>query len=100
MKRHIKILTDGSCDLPKEVIERVNPGIIGINVCFGEESYIGGIEIDEKTFYENSQEKTIKNPGDALILFAYGDINNEVWSNYYAVCRQLQKKWNNSFSVQ
>ena len=37
MKRHIKIITDGSCDLPKEVIERVNPGIIGINVCFGEE---------------------------------------------------------------
>jgi len=52
MKRHIKILTDGSCDLPKEIVERVNPGIIGINVCFGEESYIGGIEIDEKTFYE------------------------------------------------
>ena len=52
MKRHIKIITDGSCDLPKEVIERVNPGIIGINVCFGEESYIGGVEIDDKTFYE------------------------------------------------
>ena len=50
MKRHIKIITDGSCDLPKEVIERVNPGIIGINVCFGEESYIGGVEIDDKTF--------------------------------------------------
>ena len=52
MKRHIKIIADGSCDLPKEVIERVNPGIIGINVCFGEESYIGGVEIDDKTFYE------------------------------------------------
>lgn len=52
MTRHIKIITDGSCDLPKEVIERVNPGIVGINVCFGEESYIGGIEIDDKTFYE------------------------------------------------
>ena len=50
MKRHIKIITDGSCDLPKEVIERVNPGIIGINVCFGEENYIGGVEIDDKTF--------------------------------------------------
>lgn len=24
MKRHIKIITDGSCDLPKEVIEMVN----------------------------------------------------------------------------
>nr|WP_317331143.1 DegV family protein [uncultured Romboutsia sp.] len=52
MTRHIKIITDGSCDLPKEVIERVNPSIVGINVCFGEESYIGGIEIDDKTFYE------------------------------------------------
>ena len=52
MKRGIKIITDGSCDLPKEVIERVNPTIVGINVCFGEETYIGGIEIDDKTFYE------------------------------------------------
>ena len=52
MKRHIKIITDGSCDLPKEVIERVNPDIIGINVCFGEETYIGWVEIDDKTFYE------------------------------------------------
>ena len=52
MKRHIKIITDGSCDLPKEVIERVNHDIIGINVCFGEETYIGGVEIDDKTFYE------------------------------------------------
>lgn len=56
MKRHIKIITDGSCDLPKEVIERVNPGIIGINVCFSEESYIGGVEIDDKTFYAKMKE--------------------------------------------
>ena len=52
MKRHIKIITDGSCDLPLEIIERVNPSIVGINVCFGDESYIGGVEIDDKTFYE------------------------------------------------
>ena len=38
MKRHIKIITDGSCDLPLEIIERVNPSIVGINVCFGDES--------------------------------------------------------------
>lgn len=56
MKRHIKIITDGSCDLPKEVIERVNPDIIGINVCFGEETYIGGVEIYDKTFYEKMKE--------------------------------------------
>ena len=46
LTKKIKIITDGSCDLPKEIIERVNPGIVGINVAFGEESYIGGVDID------------------------------------------------------
>lgn len=52
MKKSIKIITDGSCDFPQEVLDRVKPGIVGINVAFGEESYIGGVEIDDKTFYE------------------------------------------------
>lgn len=56
MKRNIKIITDGSCDLPKEIIDRANPGIVGINVSFGEESYIGGIDIDEDTFYKKMRE--------------------------------------------
>ena len=51
MKKNIRIITDGSCDFPKEILDRVNPGIVGINVAFGEESYIGGVEIDEETFY-------------------------------------------------
>lgn len=52
MKKSIKIVTDGSCDFPQEVLDRVNPGIVGINVSFGQESYIGRTEIDDKTFYE------------------------------------------------
>ncbi|MGL6108158.1 DegV family protein [Romboutsia sp.] len=56
MRKKIKIITDGSCDFPKEVIERVNPGVVGINVSFGEESYIGGVEIDEETFYSKMKE--------------------------------------------
>lgn len=54
--KNIRIITDGSCDFPQEVIDRVNPGIVGINVNFGEESYIGGVDIDEKTFYEKMKE--------------------------------------------
>jgi len=56
LTKKIKIITDGSCDLPKEIIERVNPGIVGINVAFGEESYIGGVDIDESTFYKKMKE--------------------------------------------
>ncbi|MEG0842849.1 MAG: DegV family protein [Romboutsia sp.] len=51
MKTNIKIITDGSCDFPQEILDRVNPDVVGINVSFGEESYIGGIDIDEETFY-------------------------------------------------
>ncbi len=51
MKKSIKIITDGSCDFPQEVLDRVKPSIVGINVAFGEEHYIGGVEIDEETFY-------------------------------------------------
>lgn len=56
MRKKIKIITDGSCDFPKEVLERVNPEVVGINVSFGEESYIGGVEIDEETFYKKMKE--------------------------------------------
>lgn len=51
MKKNIRIITDGSCDFPKEIIDRINPSIVGINVSFGEDSYIGGVDIDCETFY-------------------------------------------------
>lgn len=61
MKKNIRIITDGSCDFPKEIIDRVNPSIVGINVSFGEESYIGGVEIDCETFY-NKMKKSKELP--------------------------------------
>ena len=48
----IKIVTDGSCDLPQEIIDRVNPEIVRTNVSFGDETFIGGVEITETEFYE------------------------------------------------
>lgn len=48
----IKLVTDISCDLPKEIIDRYNIEIIGLNVSFGDETFISGIDIDNKTFYE------------------------------------------------
>ncbi|HSQ88756.1 DegV family protein [Romboutsia sp.] len=56
MKKSIRIITDGSCDFPQEVLDRVNPSIVGINVAFEEESYIGGLEINEETFYSKMRE--------------------------------------------
>ena len=52
----VKILVDGGCDLPKEILDKYNIEVIGLNVSFNEESYIAGVEIDNKTFYKKMSE--------------------------------------------
>jgi DegV family protein with EDD domain len=47
----VKIITDSSCDLNKDIIDRYNIGIVGLNVSFGEETYIDG-EMENDAFYE------------------------------------------------
>lgn len=47
----IKIVTDSSCDLNKDIIEKYNIQIVPLNITFGDYTYIDGdIEIDE--FYK------------------------------------------------
>ncbi|MFR4766272.1 MAG: DegV family protein [Paraclostridium sordellii] len=47
----IKIITDSSCDLNKDIIEKYNIGVVGLNVSFGDETYTDG-EMDNDIFYE------------------------------------------------
>lgn len=47
----IKIVTDSSCDLNKDIIEKYNIKVVPLNVAFGEDTYIDG-ELDKKEFYE------------------------------------------------
>ena len=47
----IKIVTDSSCDLNKDIIEKYNIKVVPLNVSFGEDTYIDG-ELDKKEFYE------------------------------------------------
>ena len=54
----IKIISDSSCDLNKDIIEKYNIKVVPLNVSFGEDVYIDG-ELDKKEFYErmrNSKE--------------------------------------------
>lgn len=46
----IRIITDSSCDLNKELVDKYNITIVPLNVSFGDDSYIDG-EIDKEEFY-------------------------------------------------
>jgi DegV family protein with EDD domain len=48
----IKIVTDSTCDLPKEVIEKYDITVIPAYINFTDGSYLDGVEISRKEFYE------------------------------------------------
>ena len=49
--RKIRIVTDSSCDLNKDIIEKYNIHVVPLNVHFGEDTYMDG-ELDKKEFYD------------------------------------------------
>lgn len=48
---NIRIITDSSCDLNKDIIEKYNIKVVQLNVSFGDEIYMDS-ELDNKEFYE------------------------------------------------
>ncbi len=48
----LKIVTDSTCDLPKEVIEKYEITVIPAYINFSDGSFLDGVEISRKAFYE------------------------------------------------
>ena len=50
--KKIKLITDSTCDLPKDVLEKNNIEVMPLLINFGEESYLDGIEISQDELFE------------------------------------------------
>lgn len=48
----VHVVTDSTCDLPRELVERYHITVVPLRVHFGEEVYREGIEITASQFYE------------------------------------------------
>lgn len=48
----IKIVTDSTCDLPQEIVEKYGITVIPAYINFSNASYLDGVEITRKEFYE------------------------------------------------
>lgn len=55
----IKIVTDSTSDLPTELEQRHDITVVPINIQFGTESYLDGVEIDHATFYRKIEESGV-----------------------------------------
>ena len=46
----VKVITDSTADLPGEIAERLGIGVVPLNVHFGEETFLDGVEITSDEF--------------------------------------------------
>ena len=55
----IKIITDSSCDLSKNLIEKYKIEVLPLLINFGEESYLDGIDIDFNAMQERIERENV-----------------------------------------
>ncbi len=55
----IKIITDSTADLPKEICEKYNIDVLPLLINFGQESYLDGVEINPTIIFEKIQKSNI-----------------------------------------
>jgi DegV family protein with EDD domain len=49
----IKIVTDSTCDLPQDVIQKLGITLVPVYINMGDKGYLDGVEISRKEFYTN-----------------------------------------------
>lgn len=59
MSNKVAILTDSTCDLGHELIEKYNIGVIPLHVNFDNESYEDGVQITLEQLYKKVEEKGV-----------------------------------------
>lgn len=57
----MRIVMDDVGDIPADLIKKHNIGVVPVNVMFGTEEYLSGIDIDHATFYEKTNQVTAEN---------------------------------------
>lgn len=55
----VRIVTDSTCDLPHDIVERLGITVVPLTVFFGDEAYLDGVEIDASTVYERMKSGSV-----------------------------------------
>ena len=64
--KKVKIITDSTCDLPKELVKSLDVHVIPLQVNINNNTYLDGIDIDIETFFEE-MDKTDEMPKTSQI---------------------------------
>lgn len=64
--KKIKIITDSTCDLPKDLVQALDVHVIPLQVTINNNTYLDGVDIDIETFFEE-MDKTSEMPKTSQI---------------------------------
>lgn len=74
----IRIVTDSSCDLPQEVVDRYGIVVVPFYINVGTKSYLDGIDMSHSEFYEGlstfPSQPTTSVPGPGTLVDLYGEL--------------------------
>ncbi len=81
----IKVLSDSTCDLSQELIEKYNIGIIPLYVTAGDKSYLDGVEIRPEQLYKLVREDGLHAGTAAVNIQTYLDVFSSYLKEYDAI---------------
>lgn len=78
---NVRIVTDSTSDIPKQLVDDLNITVVPLKVIFGEQEYLDGVEIGPADFYEklasSSVSPTTSQPTPYQFEEVYKEINTE-----------------------
>lgn len=54
----VRVVTDSTCDLPREMVQDLDITVVPLTVAFGDEAFRDGVDIDAPAFYERLTQAT------------------------------------------
>ena len=81
----IKILSDSTCDLSQELIEKYNIGIIPLYVNVGDKSYLDSVELKPEQLYKLVDEEGLTSSTAAVNIQTYLDVFSSYLKEYDAI---------------
>lgn len=97
----VKIITDSTCDLDKQLIEKLDIDVIPLYVNFSDESFLDGVEMTTEKLYEKVDEKnelpkTSAIPIPTFIEYFEKHVNNGDDVIYLGISRQMSRTYENA----
>lgn len=81
----IKIITDSSADMPKELFQKLDIEVIPLLINFGEESYLDGVEINTKEMLEKVEKENIFPTTAQITPNRFEEVFNKYLSEGYKI---------------